>query len=42
MLNEKKMFDYFWAEVVAIAMYIMNEIPPIADHGMMPEGKVYR
>ena len=39
MLNEKKMPDYFWAEAVATAVYIMNRTPTAAVHGMMPEEK---
>ena len=39
MLNEKKMLDYFWAEVVATAVYIMNRTPTTTVHGMMPEEK---
>ena len=39
MLNEKKMPDYFWAEAVATAVYIMNRTPTAAVHGMTPEEK---
>ena len=39
MLNEKKMLDYFWVEVVATAVYIMNRTPIAAVHGMMPKEK---
>ena len=39
MLNEKKMPDYFWAEAVATAVYIMNRTPTVAVHGMTPEEK---
>jgi hypothetical protein len=34
MLNEKNLPNYFWAEVVAIAVYIMNRTPTAAVHGM--------
>ena len=33
MLNEKKMHDYFWTEVVATTVYIMNINSTIAIHG---------
>ena len=39
MLNEKKMPDYFWAEAVATAVYIMNRTPTTAVHGMTSEEK---
>ena len=42
MLNEKKMPNYFWAEVVATAVYIMNRTPTIAVHGMILEEKYTR
>ena len=38
-LNEKNMPDYFWAEAVATAVYIMNRTPTAAVHGMTPEEK---
>jgi len=37
MLNEKKLPNYFWAEAVAIAVYIMNRTPTTVVHGMTPE-----
>ncbi len=37
MLNEKNFPNYFWAEAVAIVMYIMNRTPTV--HGMTPEEK---
>jgi hypothetical protein len=39
MLNEKNLPNYFWAEVVATAVYIMNRIPTTVVHGMTPEEK---
>ena len=33
------MLDYFWDEVVAIAVYIMNKTPTALVHGMTPEEK---
>ncbi len=39
MLNEKNLPNYFWAEVVAIVVYIMNRTPIVATHGMTPEEK---
>jgi hypothetical protein len=39
MLNEKNLPDYFWAEVVATIVYIMNRTPIAAVHGMTPEEK---
>jgi hypothetical protein len=39
MLNEKNLPNYFWAEVVATAVYIMNRTPTAAVHGMTPEEK---
>ena len=33
------MSDYFWTEVVAIAIYIMNRTPTASIHDMMPEEK---
>jgi transposase InsO family protein len=39
MLNEKNLPNYFWAEAVAIAVYIMNRTPTAAIHGMTPEEK---
>jgi len=40
MLNEKNLPNYFWAEAVAIAVYIMNRTPTMAIHGMTPEEKL--
>jgi hypothetical protein len=37
MLNEKNLPNYFWVEVVAIAVYIMNRTPIAIVHGMTPE-----
>jgi hypothetical protein len=31
--------NYFWAEAIAIAMYIMNRTPTVVVHGMTPEEK---
>jgi hypothetical protein len=39
MLNEKNLLDYFWAEVVAIVIYIMHQIPTTVIHGMTPKKK---
>jgi hypothetical protein len=39
MLNEKNLRNYFWAEVVATVVYIMNRTPTTAVHGMTPEEK---
>jgi len=39
MLNEKNLPNYFWAETVAIAMYIMNRTPIVAVHDMTPKEK---
>ncbi len=39
MLNEKNLPNYFWAEAVATAVYIMNRTPTLAIHGMTPEEK---
>jgi hypothetical protein len=39
MLNEKNLPNYFWVEVVAIAVYIMNQTPIAIVHGMTPEEK---
>jgi len=38
-LNEKNLPNYFWAEVVAIIVYIMNQTPITIVHGMTPEEK---
>ena len=37
MLNEKGLPDFYWAEAVATAVYIMNRTPTAAIHGMTPE-----
>jgi hypothetical protein len=37
MLNEKNLPNYFWAEAVAIIVYIMNQTPTVAVHSMTPE-----
>ena len=37
MLNEKDLPDFYWAEAVATAVYIMNRTPTTAIHGMTPE-----
>jgi transposase InsO family protein len=39
MLNEKNLPNYFWAEVVATVVYIMNQTPTITVHGMTHEEK---
>jgi len=39
MLNEKNLPNYFWAEVVEIAIYIMNRTPIAIVHGMTLEEK---
>jgi hypothetical protein len=39
MLNEKNLPNYFWAEAIATAMYIMNRTPTTTVHGMTPEEK---
>jgi hypothetical protein len=39
MLNEKNLPNYFWAEAVAIIVYIMNRTPTVAVHGMTPKEK---
>jgi transposase InsO family protein len=39
MLNENNLPNYFWAEVVAIVVYIMNRTPIGTVHGMRPEEK---
>jgi transposase InsO family protein len=39
MLNEKNFPNYFWAEAVATAIYIMNRTPTTTLHGMTPEEK---
>jgi hypothetical protein len=39
MLNEKNLPNYFWVEVVATAIYIMNRTPTTVVHGMTFEEK---
>jgi len=39
MFNEKKLQNYFWAEVVTTTIYIMNRTPTAIIHGMTPEKK---
>ncbi len=39
MLNEKNLPNYFWVEAVSIIVYIMNQTPTIAIHGMTTEEK---
>jgi len=39
MLNKKNLPNYFWAEAVAITIYIMNQTPTTEIHGMTPEEK---
>ncbi len=39
MLNEKNFPNYFWAEAVAIIVYIMNRAPTTTIHGMTPKEK---
>jgi hypothetical protein len=34
MLNEKNLPNYFWVEAVVTAIYIMNQTPVAAIHGM--------
>ncbi len=40
MLNEKNMLNYFWAKVVATAIYIMNRTPTVTIHGMTLKEKI--
>jgi hypothetical protein len=42
MLNEKNLPNYFWAEAIATIVYIMNQTPTAAVHGMTPEEKFTR
>jgi hypothetical protein len=39
MLNENNLPNYFWAKVVTTVVYIMNQTPTTAVHGMTPEEK---
>jgi hypothetical protein len=39
MLNEKNLPNYFWAEAIATAIYIMNRTPTTIVHGMTPKEK---
>ena len=38
-MNEKEMPEYYWAEAVHAAFYIMNRTPTAMIHGMTPEEK---
>ena len=38
-MNEKEIPEYYWAEAIHAAVYIMNRTPTVAIHGMMPEEK---
>jgi hypothetical protein len=38
-LNEKNLPNYFWAEAIAIIVYIMNQTPTIVVDGMTLEEK---
>jgi hypothetical protein len=40
MLNEKNLSNYFWAEAVANVIYIANQTPIVAIHGMTLEKKI--
>ena len=37
LMNEKEMLEYYWAEVVHAAIYIMNRTPTAVIHGMTPQ-----
>jgi hypothetical protein len=39
MLNEKNSPNYFWAEAISTAIYIMNRTPTAVVHGMTLEEK---
>jgi hypothetical protein len=39
MLNEKNLPNYFWVEAVATVVYIINQTPTTAIHGMTLEEK---
>ncbi len=39
MLNEIFLPNYFWAEAIAIVVYIMNRTPITIVHGMTPKEK---
>ncbi len=39
MFNEKNLPNYFWAEAIVTAVYIMNRTPTAAVHGMTLEEK---
>ncbi len=39
MLNEKNFINYFWVKAITIAVYIMNQTPIAAVHGMTLEEK---
>jgi hypothetical protein len=38
-LNEKNLPNYFWAKAIVIIVYIMNQTPTTAVHGMTFEKK---
>ena len=38
-MNEKEMPEYYWAEAVHAAVYIMNRTPTAVIHGMTPQEK---
>jgi hypothetical protein len=40
MLNEKNLPNYFWAEAVTTAIYIINRTPTSTIYGMTPEEKL--
>jgi transposase InsO family protein len=39
MSNEKNLPNYFWAKAIAIIVYIMNQTPITAVHGITPKEK---
>jgi hypothetical protein len=39
MLNEKNLRNYFWGEVIATIVYIMNRTPTTTVYGMTPKEK---
>jgi hypothetical protein len=39
MLNEKNLPNYFWVEIVATSVYIMNQTSITIVHGMTPKKK---
>jgi hypothetical protein len=38
-MADKNMTDHYWAETIAIAVYIMNKTPIAIVHGMTPKEK---